>query len=353
MTRHVPLPVPPFFKAKNAEHWGYYPNLGELGTKAIEWAKQHGIKPAGSDRFRLHVLSIDNQQDFCLPQGTLYVGGRNGRGAIEDSVRAAEFIYRNLGIINGITSTFDTHFAYQIFTPPFLVDKDGKHLAPHTTVSVDKVEKGEVSVNPAIASWLGGNYSWLNAYVLHYCRELAKGGKYELYIWPEHCVIGTPGHNLIGVLSEALMFHAYARGMQNWAEVKGGSPLFENYSVFRGEVLIDQDGKARGQKNAALIKKMLVNDANVFMGQAASHCVKSSIDDLLTEIMAVDPKLADKCYVMTDTTSAVAVPNPAKAGTFFVDYTPQADEAFARFADAGMHLVKSTDPVESWPGIRL
>jgi hypothetical protein len=33
------------------------------------------------------------------------------------------------------------------------------------------------------------------------------------------------------------------------------------------------------------------------------------------------------------------------------DYTDEADEAFARFAEAGMHVVRSTDPVESWPGI--
>jgi hypothetical protein len=33
------------------------------------------------------------------------------------------------------------------------------------------------------------------------------------------------------------------------------------------------------------------------------------------------------------------------------DYTEEADAAFARFAAAGMHVVRSTDPIESWPGI--
>jgi hypothetical protein len=34
-----------------------------------------------------------------------------------------------------------------------------------------------------------------------------------------------------------------------------------------------------------------------------------------------------------------------------VDYTDAADAAFARYAAAGMHVVRSTDPTESWPGL--
>jgi hypothetical protein len=34
-----------------------------------------------------------------------------------------------------------------------------------------------------------------------------------------------------------------------------------------------------------------------------------------------------------------------------VDYTEEADAAFARFAAAGMNVVRSTDPIEAWPGI--
>ena len=34
-----------------------------------------------------------------------------------------------------------------------------------------------------------------------------------------------------------------------------------------------------------------------------------------------------------------------------VDYTEEADAAFERFAAAGMHVVRSTDPIENWPGL--
>jgi hypothetical protein len=34
-----------------------------------------------------------------------------------------------------------------------------------------------------------------------------------------------------------------------------------------------------------------------------------------------------------------------------VDYTDEANAAFERYAAAGMHVVRSTDRVESWPGL--
>ena len=34
-----------------------------------------------------------------------------------------------------------------------------------------------------------------------------------------------------------------------------------------------------------------------------------------------------------------------------VDYTESADEAFARYEAAGMNVVRSTEPIESWPGV--
>jgi hypothetical protein len=35
------------------------------------------------------------------------------------------------------------------------------------------------------------------------------------------------------------------------------------------------------------------------------------------------------------------------------DYTDQAEAAFKRFSDAGMHVISSSDPIESLPGIAL
>jgi nicotinamidase-related amidase len=147
------------------------------------------------------------------------------------------------------------------------------------------------------------------------------------------------------------MFHAYTRTAQSAVEVKGGNPLTENYSVLQPEVLSRFDGAALAQRNTQFLSTLLAADAVVIAGQAASHCVKSTIDDLLGEIAAADPALAKKVYLVTDCMSAVTVPDGK--GGLAADFTAQAESALQRFADAGMNLVTSTTPIASWPGIRL
>jgi nicotinamidase-related amidase len=280
------------------------------------------------------------------------VAGRTGTGAIDDSRRIAELVYRNLGVITEITTTMDTHLAYQIFFPSFWLDKADQPLTPHRVVTSDQIAAGEVRPNPAIAKWLcGGNYTWLCKQVLHYTKELERAGKYQLYLWPPHCLLGSDGHALAGVIHEARMFHAFSRTAQSHVEVKGGNPLTENYSVLRPEVLSRFDGAALAQRNTQFVQTLLSADAVVIAGQAASHCVKSTIDDLLSEIAANDPTLAKKVYLVTDCMSAVTVPDGK--GGFAVDFTTQAEAGLQKFADAGMNLVRSTDPITSWPGLRL
>ena len=122
-------------------------------------------------------------------------------------------------------------------------------------------------------------------------------------------------------------------------EIKGDNPLTENYSVLRPEVLAGLDKNPIAQKNSRLIQQLLEFDAVMIAGQAKSHCVAWTIDDLLTEIQQVNAKLATKVYLLEDCTSPVVVPG-------VVDYTEAADAAFERFAAAGMHLVKSTEIIK-------
>jgi nicotinamidase-related amidase len=348
MTR--PLPLPPFYDPARAADPRYAPDQAALFAAAADWRRAHDVKPSGGDKKNLHLLLIDVQKDFCFPEGSLYVGGRNGRGAIDDSRRIAEFVHKNLGALTNITTTMDTHFAFQIFFPSFWLDAAGAPLQPFREIAADDVRSGRVRPNPAVASWLcGGNYAWLVEQCAFYCEELERAGKYKLYLWPPHCLLGSDGHALVGLLHEARLFHAFVRSAQSWCEVKGGNPLTENYSVLRPEVLMRHDGQPLAQRNAQFVKTLLASDAVIIAGQAASHCVKSSIDDLLGEIVAQDPKLARKVYVLTDCMSSVTVPDGK--GGFHADFTPQAEDAQRRFADAGMHLVTSTTPIANWPGM--
>ncbi len=343
------LPLPAFFDPTAAGRWSHRADASALAKHAREWVTRHRIRPAAADEREVHLLLIDVQKDFCHPEGNLYVAGRSGNAAIDDSRRIAEFIYTNLAALTRVTATMDTHFSHQIFFPSFWLDRDDRPLEAHRVISADEVASGEVRPNPAVAGWLcRGNYGWLRRQVEHYCRELERVGKYQLYLWPPHCLLGSDGHALVGVIDEARSFFSLARGMQSWVEVKGGNPLTENYSVLRPEVLTRHDGAPLAQRNTHFLDTLLRADAVLIAGQAASHCVKSTIDDLLDEIVASDPALARKVYVLTDCMSAVTVPDGR--GGLVADFTAQAEQAQQRFADAGMHLVRSTDPMASWPG---
>ena len=109
------------------------------------------------------------------------------------------------------------------------------------------------------------------------------------------------------------------------------------------EVTEGPDGDRLGGKNTELIEKLLTFDAVVVAGQAKSHCIAWTIDDLLEE-EAAGGRLAERTYLLEDCTSPVVVPG-------VVDYTDEADAAFERYAAAGMHVVRSVDPIESWPGL--
>lgn len=335
------LPIPPYFESQKVNLVWRVP-YQERAAQASEWAKKHDIHPASFDKTRICLLLIDVQNTFCVPEFELFVGGQSGTGAVDDNRRLCEFIYRNLGVITAIAASLDTHTAMQIFHPVFWVNVAGEHPSPATNITPAAVEQGIWKVNPAVAdSIASGDYLALQTHALHYVNQLTHHGKYPLTVWPYHAMLGGIGHALVSAVEEAVFFHAIARNSQTQFEIKGNNPLTENYSVLRPEVLEGADGRPIAQKNTRLIQQLLDFDKLIITGQAKSHCVAWTIDDLLSEIQLTDAHLANKVYLLEDCTSPVVVPG-------LVDYTEQADAAFERFARAGMHRVKSTESINSW-----
>ncbi len=315
----------------------------DRAREAPAWAENHGLGPAAEDAFRLCLLAVDIQNTFCIPDFELFVAGRSGTGAVDDSGRLCEFVYRNLGTITQIFPSLDTHHAMQVFHAIWLIDENGDHPAPYTLVSADDVATGRWRMNTAVAEALGIDVDYAERHLAHYTRRLAEGGKYDLTIWPYHAMLGGIGHALVSAVEEAFFFHGIARRSQPEFQVKGDNPLTEHYSMLGPEVTEGPDGDRLGAKNTELIEKLLRFDAVVVAGQAKSHCMAWTIDDLL-EDEAAGERLAERTYLLEDCTSPVVVPG-------VVDYTDEADAAFERYAAAGMHVVRSTDPIESWPGL--
>ena len=338
------LPLPNFYNPENADNTFYNPKGTEIRDAAFAYAKLHGIRPCASDKANVTVLPIDMQRDFCHRDGPLFVGGRSGDGAVEDSKRACSFIYRNLDVISHIVPTMDTHFAWQIFLASMWMDRDEQPCQPWTSISIKDIQSGNFVPTLAMAGIIcDGNIRWLQDYVAHYCQTLADTGKYELFLWPEHTMLGSLGHALTGVMHEASMFHAYARASQSVREIKGGNPLTENYSVLSPEVLKRHDKKTLAQKNTQFIDRLIASDAVIVLGQAGSHCLKSTVEDLIFEIKAVNPELVKRVYLVEDCTSAVVIPGVH-------DYTDEMMASFDEFRKEGMNVVKSTDDIKSWPG---
>jgi nicotinamidase-related amidase len=126
-------------------------------------------------------------------------------------------------------------------------------------------------------------------------------------------------------------------------KMKGDNPLTEHYSVLYPEVREGPDGEPIADSDAERLRHWLTFDLVIIAGQAKSHCVAWTIDDLLTEIQAREAELARKVYLLEDCTSPVVIPGVA-------DFTAQAEAAFERFSAAGMHVVRTIFPIDIWPG---
>jgi len=336
------LPLPAHFDASGVGEVWRVP-YEDRAREAEAWAESHGLGPAVDDAFRVCLLAVDVQNTFCIPDFELFVAGRSGSGAVDDNRRLCEFVYRNLGMITQVFPSLDTHHAMQVFHAIWLVDEQGNHPAPYTIVSADDVTAGRWRVNDQVAQALGIDPDYAARHLAHYTRRLAEGGKYDLTIWPYHAMLGGIGHALVPAVEEAFFFHGVARYSNPEFQVKGDNPLTEHYSMLGPEVTEGPDGDRLGGKNTELIEKLLTFDAVVVAGQAKSHCLAWTIEDLLEDERAGE-RLAERTYLLEDCTSPVVVPG-------VVDYTDEADAAFARYAAAGMHVVRSTDPISSWPGL--
>src|ERR687886_344034 len=280
------LPLPKHFEPSHVGEVWRVP-YEDRAREAEAWAQECGLRPAAEDSFRLCLLAVDVQNTFCIPDFELFVAGRSGTGAVDDNRRLCEFVYRNLGTITQILPSLDTHHAMQVFHAIWLVDERGNHPAPYTLVSAEDVEAGRWRLSTAVAEALAIDVDYGRRHLAHYTRRLAEGGKYDLTIWPYHAMLGGIGHALVSAVEEAIFF-----------------------------------------------------DAVVVAGQAKSHCIAWTIDDLLDDSRG----LAERTYLLEDCTSPVVVPG-------VVDYTDEADAAFERYAAAGMHVVRSTTPIQSWPGL--
>ncbi len=319
------LPLPDFYDPRKLPEL-YLERAGLVADAAELYAKKHGVRPAAQDKLKIAAFGIDAQIGFCTPGASLFVPG-----AVEDTERALRFIYGNLDKLSALHFSMDTHRIFQIFHPAWWIDKDGNHPAPMTPVFHEEVRAGKWTpiAHPKES--------------LEYVRRLEASGKYVLTIWPFHTLLGGISHALVPALMEAAIFHSVARKHQTHFETKGTHALTENYSVLSPEVT-ELGGHTVGSFNAPFFKMLMDYERIYVFGQAKSHCVLSTLNDIREHLQKTDPGLADKVWILEDAMSPVPAP-PIHPLPAHLDFPRIADRAIESFRQAGMHVVKTTDPV--------
>lgn len=291
----------------------FHPDVARIAEEAIA----AGLPAAATDTQDVHLLLIDMQVDFCHPNGNLYVPG-----ALDDIRRTIEFIYRNAERITHITCSLDSHLPSQIFTSAWWIDARGHHPPPFTIITADDVARGVW--RPRFAQ----------AASRRYVTELEHSHKKQLCIWPYHVQIGSLGHALDPELWSAVFWHALARQTDPHWLTKGDVPLTEHYSILQPEVAVpDQPG---GSKNQAFLDILARADAVFIAGEAESHCVLETVEDLVEEF-GNQPEVLRKIYFLRDCTSPVQHPE--------IDFHTLAAARLAEFEALGVNFIASTDPL--------
>ena len=130
---------------------------------------------------------------------------------------------------------------------------------------------------------------------LAYVRALEAGRRYQLCIWPPHCLIGGPGHAVAPELFSALCDWEQTRLRPVYYVRKGDNIHTEHYSAIQAEVPDPADPHT--QRNTALIDALRRADRLLVAGEAGSHCVAATVRDLADARAgdAIDPPQIHCC----------------------------------------------------------
>lgn len=238
---------------------------------------------------KVHLVVIDPQIDFCTPTkkgGKLYVPG-----AEEDINRLAAMVNRLGPRLADIHITLDSHHQVHVAHPIFWKNSAGKHPDPFTLITVKDVESGKWTTTAPGLFKRG----------LEYVKSLEKNGRYVLCIWNPHCLIGTIGHSV----QEPLLSALFQWESDNFAVVdkvtKGSNIYTEHYSAVQADVPQSDDPST--QLNTALIRTLEEADIIAFGGEAATHCVLNTMNDIINNFS--DPAYLRKVVLLKDAMSCI------------------------------------------------
>ncbi len=237
---------------------------------------------------RIRLLVIDPQNDFMdIAGAALPVPGADA-----DMQRLAGFVDAMCPCIDDLVVTLDSHASVGIERTTFWERADAAAVAPFTQISARDARSGSLrSRNPAVREE-----------AIVYLEALESSGERKLIVWPVHCVLGSWGHNIHQALASSIAGWEFESFRTCAKVLKGRNPMTEQYSAFRADVPRPDD--QRTQNNAALMARLGAGDeVLVVAGEALSHCVAASGEDMLAQMTA--SRLRNTVF-LTDCMSPVA-----------------------------------------------
>lgn len=272
---------------------------------------------------KVHLLIIDPQNDFMDISGAaLPVAGAN-----DDMVRLAGLVDR-IGLkLRKIHVTLDSHQVVDIAHPAFWRDADGNLPDPMTIISAASIKD---------ATWTT-RIPEFRKRAIDYAETLEADGKYQIMVWPPHCLIGSAGYGVQTDLFASLNRWC-ANNVRNIDYVAKGTNVFtEHYGALQAEVPDPNDPSS--QLNGRFLKVLQDADIIVVAGEASSHCVKATVEQVADNI---GDEHVRKFHLLTDCMSPVGAVTDGN-GNVLVDFPAIADQFLTDMAARGMTLTNSVD----------
>lgn len=281
---------------------------------------------------KVDLIAIDPQNDF-MEGGSLPVDG-----ATADMQRLAAMVDRIGTKISEIHVTLDSHHKVDVGHPSMWLDVDGNQPPGLTPISAADIRSGiwtPIGANVKLPALRRADNSsrTVKEYMIEYADQLEAQGNYGLMVWPEHCLIGSPGHNVQSDLFDALNKWCGKKKANIDYVVKGVNPWTEHYGALHAEVPLPSDPSTELQLNGLLFTASKA-DKIAIAGEALSHCLRATFDQFVRKI---DPALIRKFYLLTDCTSSIgAIPNGP-------DFPAISKEWLGYVQSLGMTLTTSTE----------